>query len=444
MRPDFALILVSVSLLACQAAKSGEGGGAFTAEDAGAAAADATTPDATTPDATTPDATTPDATTADGGGADAGAGDVAAVETAAGWMRRGADSGEGDTVWAWNTPEIVCADDPDVQQDAATQADSTAADTATQADSTQADAASGGDTSTGDAGGPAQADTAGAADTAGTADAGTPGAADAGTADAGAADAGAADAAPSAPQKDPAFEAQPEPGSDWLMEVAADAVDLTLDLDTSNGVALAAEAAFAASGVQPGEAVPDFTLWTLEGKQASLGSFLKKGNVLLLSASASCWVFRDFSRPQLAKVQAYADAITAKTGESLQIVIVLTKEAHPAIDPSPYVAQQWTGAMNVQEQVLVRQTTTFGMRVKHGLGLMQRFPLAAANLLIDGMDDKVWQELGAMPNSAMLIKKNGKLVWKEPWALMSGSSYDNPSALPDLVKQIGALLGGAQ
>ncbi len=241
--------------------------------------------------------------------------------------------------------------------------------------------------------------------------------------------------------KDPAFDAPMDPNVDQLMQVPASEIDLSKDFVLTPDTVVPVLQNFYAWGLQPGQQVPDFTLWSLEGKLVSLSDWKNKSNVLVVMGTPSCGEFRNSFRPRLPAFQAYVDAITAQTGEKLQVLLVLNKEAHPAIDPSPYVGVQWTGADNVADKILVRQPTTYGTRVLNGRAYVQRYKMNAAQFLVDGMDNAVWQQFGQLSNTAHLIDKNGVLVWKEPWALQAGKSEQDPTVKPELYAQVAKLLG---
>lgn len=226
---------------------------------------------------------------------------------------------------------------------------------------------------------------------------------------------------PQGPVADPAFFTSLAPGFDPLQEVPEADVDLKLDNPLGDDAKLPAFANFASAGLQPGQALASFTLWNLEGKQVSLGQFEGKSAVLLISGSASCVMFRRYSLLALPMVAQVAAQAAQYTGKSLEILVVFTNEAHPAAAPSPYGGKQWTTEENVVDKVLVKPSTTFAHRILLARGLEARGGLVKARVLIDGMDDAVWQQLGAVPNAAHLIDAKGKLVWKQLWAIDDGA-----------------------
>ncbi len=254
---------------------------------------------------------------------------------------------------------------------------------------------------------------------------------------------GPADGA-SPPLKDPAFDAPMDPNVDQLMQVPVSQIDLSKDFVLTADSVVPALQNFYVDGLQPGQVVPDFTAWTLEGKLVSLSDWRHKSNLLVVLGTPSCGAFRHQFAPQLAPLQAFADAITEKTGQKLQVLVVLAKEAHPALDLRPYVGMQWTGADNVADKVLVRQPTSFGARVLNGRAIVARLKLNPAQFLVDGMDAAGWQRFGALPNAAHLIDKDGVLVWKEPWAVQTGLSESDPTMQPELFNQVAKLLGEGQ
>jgi hypothetical protein len=58
----------------------------------------------------------------------------------------------------------------------------------------------------------------------------------------------------------------------------------------------------------------------------------------------------------------------------------------------------------------------------------------ATTVVIDDMDNSVRQAYGRLPNSAYVIDKGGKIVFKEAWA--------NPDGWPDILQGLLAEEGG--
>ncbi len=249
------------------------------------------------------------------------------------------------------------------------------------------------------------------------------------------------DTADSGPVRDPIFETAQDPNVNPLLQVPADQVDLSKDVTVPDAAHEKLFDAFDGLGVQPGELMPDFTLWNVSGQQVKLSQFRGKAAVLLLTGSSSCFAYRDHAQPWLPKVKDLADSLAAKTGRKLEVLVVYTLEAHPAIDECPYATgAQWTGELNVKDQVLVRQTHTFAQRVTLARALVARYKLDATRLLLDGMDNAVWAQLGQVPNSAHLLDDTGRLVWKEVWAFGNMGDVNQP-APPLMMGKLTALLG---
>ena len=250
-----------------------------------------------------------------------------------------------------------------------------------------------------------------------------------------------------ADQPDPIFATPYDASVDPLQAVPMSMVDMSKDFVwTPQFVIPAAMTNFTTLGLQPGEKVPDFTLWNLEGKQVMLSQYKGVSNVAIIMGSASCMVFRRESLSMWSALQQIAANAMAKSGKKLEILVVFTKEAHPAAENSVYLDQQWLGIENVEDKVLVSMSKTFAERVTLARGLDARFKLDKPNVWIDGMDDAVWKLLGSVPNGMFLIDMQGHLAWKELWAMHAGMEGDygappNPNAKPTAFSMIEKLLG---
>ena len=246
---------------------------------------------------------------------------------------------------------------------------------------------------------------------------------------------------------DPIFATPYDTSVDPLQAVPMSMVDMSKDFVwTPQFVWPESMANFTTTGLQPGDAVPDFTLWNLEGKQVKLSQYKGVSNLVIIMGSASCMVFRRQSLSMWSALKQTAATAMAKTGKKLEILIVFTKEAHPAAEPSVYLGKQWLGIENVEDKVLVSMSKTFAERVTLARGLDARIPLDKPNVWIDGMDDAVWKLLGSVPNGMFLIDIGGHLAWKELWAMQTGMGFGegqmpNGNAKPTAFTMIEKLVG---
>ncbi len=250
-----------------------------------------------------------------------------------------------------------------------------------------------------------------------------------------------------ADQPDPIFETPYDSSVDPLQAVPMSMVDMSKDFVWTPQFAMPeAMANFTTTGLQPGEKVPDFTLWNMEGKQVKLSQYKGVSNVAIILGSASCMVFRRESLTMWSSLKQVAANAMAKSGKKLEILIVFTKEAHPAAEPSVYLGTQWLGIENVEDKVLVSMSKTFAERVTLARGLDARIKLDKPNVWIDGMDDAVWKLFGSVPNGMFLIDMQGNLAWKELWAMHAGmgggyGQAPDPNAKPTAFTMIEKLLG---
>jgi hypothetical protein len=226
--------------------------------------------------------------------------------------------------------------------------------------------------------------------------------------------------------------------TDPLLQVTPDQVDLSKDVTTSSPGLDAAFQGFDSRSPQVADPMPDFTLQNLNGESVSLSQFRGKSAVLVVTGAASCFVYRQFARPNIANLQEMSASITATTGRTLEVLLVHVKEAHPALDMCPYTGRQWTGQANVDDKVLVREPTSQAERLVIAKGLADRYELDPSRILMDELDYSVWAQLGSVPNSLHLVDLDGKVVFKEAWAFNMQS--DDAQRTPVVVNEVRHLL----
>ena len=96
-------------------------------------------------------------------------------------------------------------------------------------------------------------------------------------------------------------------------------------------------------GIMPGNLVPEFKLYTLNGDSVVLSEVLSQGKpVLLISSSYTCPVFRG-KIPVINQVDSIYQGL-------LSVYVIYTVEAHPVIDVSPYSGNVWTTSVMRQQE----------------------------------------------------------------------------------------------
>jgi len=170
---------------------------------------------------------------------------------------------------------------------------------------------------------------------------------------------------------------------------------------------ITAQGAGAVPGFMPGDTVPDFKLYTLNGDSVQLSQVLQQGiPVLLISSSYTCPVFRG-------KINNINQVDSIYQGQ-LAVYIIYTVEAHPDIDVSPYSGNVWTTSSNVSAGILYRQPKTYGER-KVVIDSLLSNNYIRPDILLDGPCNEWWSNYGTEPNSATLIRPNGKVFTFQKW-----------------------------
>ncbi|TAH39924.1 MAG: T9SS type A sorting domain-containing protein [Bacteroidetes bacterium] len=160
-------------------------------------------------------------------------------------------------------------------------------------------------------------------------------------------------------------------------------------------------------GISAGNLVPDFKLYTLAGDSVRLSEVLQTNiPVLLISSSYTCPVFRG-------KIPVINQVDSIYQGQ-LAVFIIYTVEAHPIIDVSPYSGNVWTTSTNQTEGVLFEQPKTYGER-KSVLSSLMSNNYIRSTILIDGPCNEWWLNYGTEPNSATLIKPDGRVFAFQQW-----------------------------
>jgi len=156
-----------------------------------------------------------------------------------------------------------------------------------------------------------------------------------------------------------------------------------------------------------GELAPDFTLQTPDGQSVTLSDLCAEKPVVLEFGCITCPIYRG-------KI-AYMQKLHQRYGDDMHFVVVYTVEAHPNDTPSPYSGKIWPHKKNEQEGVLLSHPTTYEERVVLAQRLVREYGEERL-IMIDGMDNAVWEEYGKRPNSAFVIAQGGEVELKQFWA----------------------------
>lgn len=173
-------------------------------------------------------------------------------------------------------------------------------------------------------------------------------------------------------------------------------------------------------GPKPGEAAPDFTLKTPDGKSTvKLSSFRDRKPVVLIFGSWSCPLFRD-QVPALEKLaKEYKDCV--------EFLVVYTREAHPATETEGRMHER-----NVEEGVAVDAAKTEKDREAAATTCASKMKLSIP-VVLDGMDDAVSRAYASWPDRFYVIGEDGKVFFRT-WHADSCRAVDVANALKELVK----------
>jgi thiol-disulfide isomerase/thioredoxin len=157
------------------------------------------------------------------------------------------------------------------------------------------------------------------------------------------------------------------------------------------------EAALAAStpGPKPNDVAPDFSLPALAGaKTVSLSSFRGKTPVVLVFGSYSCPNFRGAA--------ASLRDLQKRYGAQAAFLLVYIREAH--------TAETWESARNARDGVDVKPATNLTEKREHAAYCMRQLHLAFP-AVVDGMDGAVEKAYAAWPSLAVIVGKDGRVIY---------------------------------
>lgn len=162
-------------------------------------------------------------------------------------------------------------------------------------------------------------------------------------------------------------------------------------------------------GIQKDQPVPDFILFSEDGKPIQLTKELKKGKpIVLISGSYTC----DVSRGNMNAIKDFQKEF----GKDAIFFMVYTIDAHPYDTPSPYSPEGkiWVAKNNIRDNVKAAQPKTYKDRVE----LARRWQNENSidfDVLIDGPDNFYWKKFGQAPNMVYIISADQKVFYKQAW-----------------------------
>lgn len=101
--------------------------------------------------------------------------------------------------------------------------------------------------------------------------------------------------------------------------------------------------------------------------------------------------------------------------DKVHFVIVYVIEPHPSGSRSPYAQGEWTDANSQDKQGNpIKQPMSYSERVKLAQLLIKDDGIAVP-ILVDKMNNVVWQTYGPAPNLAYLIGTDKKVIVAQEW-----------------------------
>jgi iodothyronine deiodinase-like protein len=155
-----------------------------------------------------------------------------------------------------------------------------------------------------------------------------------------------------------------------------------------------------------GYSLEESNVYTLDGKKRGLSNLWRDKPLLLITGSLSC--------PPTRKSVGGSHRLQAEFGDRMNVAVLYVIDAHPKGDISPYSGEEWVPKENFKEDVLIRQPVSQQQRTKRAKELDQLLGIKVP-VLIDNMDNVNWKQLGRLPNAAIFIDTNGKVIAKQKW-----------------------------
>jgi len=192
--------------------------------------------------------------------------------------------------------------------------------------------------------------------------------------------------------------------------LAPDSLDLHRDLESvylrlklskdaarehAQVVHLESVVAASAPGPKPHDIAPDFALPALlDGKTVSLSSFRGKTPVVLVFGSYSCPNFRGAA--------ASLRDLQKRYGAKAPFLLVYIREAH--------TAETWESGRNTREGVYLQPAANMAEKQQHASYCLRELHLAFP-AVVDGMDGAVEKAYAAWPSLAVIVGKDGRVIY---------------------------------
>jgi len=161
-----------------------------------------------------------------------------------------------------------------------------------------------------------------------------------------------------------------------------------------------------------GEPAPTFELHDLEGVPVDLAELVGTRPIVLQLGSHTCPVYRGRRHGMRKLYEEYRDRV--------DFFVVYTLEAHPVGANSPYKEEEWVPIHNRLVGIDFGQPETFEGRLEHARTSQANLEIEIP-MLVDGMDDAVWQVYGRVPSPGFVIDTQGTValaqVWIDPKAI---------------------------
>ena len=143
---------------------------------------------------------------------------------------------------------------------------------------------------------------------------------------------------------------------------------------------------------RPGDVLPEFDLPTTEGARIATSDLLAGRPLLLVTGSMTC--------PMTASAIPSLKRLHARCGDDVAFVMLNVREAHPGENyPQPQTLEKKAG---------------------HARALTDTYQLPWT-VAVDGLDGPLHIAMDAKPNSAYLMDRDGKIVFRSIWARDEGS-----------------------
>jgi tetratricopeptide (TPR) repeat protein len=160
-------------------------------------------------------------------------------------------------------------------------------------------------------------------------------------------------------------------------------------------IRLEAALAAAAPGPKPHELAPDFSLPALAGADTvSLSGYRGKTPVVLVFGSYSCPNFRGAA--------ASLRDLQKRYGAQAPFLLVYIREAH--------TGETWESARNARDGVRVQPAANIAEKREHASYCMRQLHLAFP-AVVDGMDGAVEKAYAAWPSLAVIVGKDGRVIY---------------------------------